>query len=152
MLSNDVLRRARYILDYKDKQMTQVFAHVGVKVSQERLVEWLKKDDDPKFVKCEDIDLANFLNGLIIEKRGKKDGELPIAEVKLTNNLIFRKFIIAFSLKSDDVLEILKLSGFTLGKAELSAFFRKPSHKHYRQCQDQVLRNFLAGLQLKLRT
>ncbi|MCK5433009.1 MAG: DUF1456 family protein, partial [Gammaproteobacteria bacterium] len=34
---------------------------------------------------------------------------------------------------------------------ELSAFFRKPGHKHYRNCQDQVLRKFLKGLQLKYR-
>ncbi|WP_245217722.1 DUF1456 family protein [Rheinheimera maricola] len=38
-----------------------------------------------------------------------------------------------------------------MGKAELSAFFRKPDHPHYRQCQAQVLRNVLKGLQLKLR-
>jgi hypothetical protein len=36
-----------------------------------------------------------------------------------------------------------------MGKAELTAFFRKQDHKHYRECQDQILRNFLQGLQKK---
>jgi hypothetical protein len=29
--------------------------------------------------------------------------------------------------------------------------FRKPGHKHYRRCEDQVLRNFLKGLQQRFR-
>jgi len=38
-----------------------------------------------------------------------------------------------------------------VSKSELSAFFRRPDHKHFRKCQDQILRNFLKGLQLKYR-
>ena len=38
-----------------------------------------------------------------------------------------------------------------IGKSELSAFFRKVDHKNYRECRDQVLRNFLKGLQLEYR-
>ena len=34
---------------------------------------WLKKDDDPENEKLYDNYLALFLNGLIIEKRGKKE-------------------------------------------------------------------------------
>ena len=45
----------------------------------------------------------------------------------------------------------MALADFPLGKHELSAFFRKPDHKHYRVCQDQILRNFLKGVQLKYR-
>ena len=38
-----------------------------------------------------------------------------------------------------------------ISKHELSAFFRKPTHKNFRACQDQVLRKFLKGMQLKYR-
>ena len=31
-------------------------------------------------------------------------------------------------------------------KAELGALFRAPGHRHYRECGDQILRNFLRGL------
>lgn len=72
-------------------------------------------------------------------------------EQRLTNNIIFRKLKIALSLQADDVLEFLSLAGFKLSKHELSAFFRRPGHKHYRVCKDQVLRNFLQGVQMKYR-
>jgi uncharacterized protein YehS (DUF1456 family) len=65
--------------------------------------------------------------------------------------MVFMKLKIALNLKAEDVLEILELSSFKLSKHELSAFYRKPGHKHYRACKDQVLRNFLQGLQQKLR-
>ena len=38
-----------------------------------------------------------------------------------------------------------------MSKHELTALFRKASHKNYRECKDQVLRNFLSGLQVKYR-
>ena len=46
---------------------------------------------------------------------------------------------------------LIKQADFSLSKHELSAFFRKPEHKHYRKCKDQVLRYFLKGVQLKYR-
>jgi uncharacterized protein YehS (DUF1456 family) len=49
------------------------------------------------------------------------------------------------------VLAVLELANFRMSKHELSAFFRKPGHKHYRECKDQILRNFLAGLQVQFR-
>jgi len=45
----------------------------------------------------------------------------------------------------------LALADLKISKHELSAFFRRPDHKHYRTCKDQILRNFLKGLQLKYR-
>jgi uncharacterized protein YehS (DUF1456 family) len=65
--------------------------------------------------------------------------------------MIFMKLKIALSLKAEDVMAILELADFKISKHELSAFFRKPDHKHYRDCKDQILRNFLKGLQLKYR-
>ena len=61
------------------------------------------------------------------------------------------KLKIAFNLQADDIVTILDEVDFRIGKSELSAFFRKPTHKNYRECKDQVLRNFLTGLQHRLR-
>ena len=61
------------------------------------------------------------------------------------------KLKIALNLKAEDVLEIMYLSDWRMSKHELSAFFRKPGHKHYRDCKNQILRNFLKGVQLKYR-
>ena len=151
MMNNDVLRKVRYILDLSDKKMIEIFGLAGLKVTRLQVIQWLKKEDDSDFRKCIDENFAVFLNGLIVQKRGKKEGEQPVPEKKLTNNIIFRKLNIAFSFKAEDVLEVLKLADLNLGKHELSAFFRKPNHKNYRACKDQVLRNFLIGLQIKLR-
>jgi uncharacterized protein YehS (DUF1456 family) len=111
----------------------------------------MKKDDDPDFQSCSDSELAIFLNGLIIDRRGKKEGPLPVPEKRLTNNVIFRKLKIALDLQAEDILEILESVDVKISKHELSAFFRKPDHKHYRECKDQVLRNFIHGVQLKYR-
>ena len=43
------------------------------------------------------------------------------------------------------------LANLRLSKHELRTFFRKPGHKHFRECKDQVLRNFIKGVQLKYR-
>lgn len=150
-MRNDVLRRLRYVFDFSDSQMISLFGLGGLEVTRAEVSDWLKKDDDPSFKPCSDHTLAYFLNGLIIEKRGAKEGPKPVAEQELTNNNIFMKIKIALNLKAEDVLEILRLDDFTLSPHELSAFFRKPGHKHYRECQDQVLRNFIFGLQKKFR-
>lgn len=147
MTHNDILRRLRFTFDLDDSKMSDIFASAGLEVSREQLGQWLKKEDEAAYVEMADVELATFLNGFINEKRGKKEGEQPIAETTLTHNIVFMKLKIALNLKAEEVLEILVLSDFRLSKHELSAFFRKPGHKHYRECKDQILRNFLNGLQ-----
>jgi uncharacterized protein YehS (DUF1456 family) len=151
MTNNDILRRIRYIVDFNNNTMAATFALGGLEASREQLIGWLSKEEESSFLAITDQELAQFLNGLIISKRGQKDGELPVAESRLNNNIILRKLKIAFTLRDEDFIELLQLAGFRLGKAELSAFFRKDDHPHYRQCQAQVLRNVLKGLQLKLK-
>lgn len=69
----------------------------------------------------------------------------------MVNNDILKKLRVALQLRDDDIIEILKLSNFTISKTELSAFFRKEDHPNYRICGDQVMRNFLNGLIVKMR-
>lgn len=151
MTNNDVLRRIRYIFDLNDSKMIDIFTAAEAQVTREQISNWLKKEDDPSYQNCTDSKLATFLNGFINDKRGKKEGEQPAPENKLTNNIIFRKIRIALNLQEEDVLETLLLADLRISKHELSAFFRKPGHKHYRECKDQILRNFLKGLQLLYR-
>ena len=88
---------------------------------------------------------------MIIENRGKREGVEPEIEKRLTNNIILKKLKIALDMKAEDVIRALEIANFRLGKSELSAFFRKPKHKHYRVCKDQILRNFIHGLQIQYR-
>ncbi|MEE4218484.1 MAG: DUF1456 family protein [Xanthomonadales bacterium] len=151
MTQNDILRRIRYILDLDDSKMISVFSLAGLEVTRAQISDWLKKDDDPAHQQLSDLELATFLNGLIVEKRGRKDGPQAVPEKKLNNNIIFMKLKIAFDLKAEETLALLASTGLVISKHELSAFFRKPGHKHHRVCKDQVLRNFLKSLQLKYR-
>ena len=125
MTNNDVLRRIRYIFDFDDSKMIQLFSLAKVEVTREQVSDWLKSDDDPASKPCGDTELAVFLNGLIIDRRGKKDGPQPKPEQHLTNNIIFRKLKITLDLKAEDILKILELTNIRISKHELSAFFRK---------------------------
>lgn len=131
--------------------MIDLFAQADHTVSGMQVSAWLKKEDDEKFVKLGDKELAIFLNGLINRKRGKREGEQPEPEDKLNNNMILQKLRIALNLKAEDIIEICRLAKFGLSKPELSSFFRKPGSRNYRPCKDQILRYFLMGLQLHLR-
>ena len=149
MTNNDILRRIRYTFSLNDTKMINIFAQADLEVTREQISDWLKKDDDPAFQAITDVLFSTFLNGLINQNRGKKEGVQPEPEKKLNNNIILRKLKIALDLKNEDVIELMKLAEFELSKHELSALFRKQGHKHYRECKDQILRNFLKGMQVK---
>lgn len=149
MTNNDIMRRIRYIFDFNDSKMIDIFGLADQLVTRAQISDWLKKDDDPAYQKLNDHQLAIFLNGFINDKRGKKEGNQPLPEKRLNNNIIFRKLKIALNLKDDDILGILDLVEMHISKHELSAFFRNPDQNQYRPCEDQILRNFLHGLQIK---
>ena len=151
MTNNDILRRIRFIFNFGDSTMIAIFGLADYSTSREQVSDWLKKEEDPAFKELSDTHLAIFLNGLIIKNRGKKDGPQPEPETRINNNIIFRKLKIALDFKDEDILAALQLAEFPISKHELSALFRRPDHKHYRECQTQILRNFLKGLQLKYR-
>lgn len=151
MTKNDILRRLRYTFDLNDAGITKVFALADMAVTKTQVNGWLKKEEDEAFIMISDLELATFLNGFIILKRGEKDGEKPQAESELNNNMVLQKLRIALNLKTEDILDILLLTDLRFSKHELGAFFRKPDNRHYRMCKDQILRNFLKGIQLKFR-
>ena len=128
-----------------------LFRDGGLEVTRAEISDWMKKEEDEAYKNLGDKYLAAFLNGFITKNRGKKEGPQPEPEKKLNNNIILRKLRIALNMQDEDMLEILDLADLRFSKHELSAFFRKPDHKHYRECKDQIVRNFLHGLQLKFR-
>lgn len=151
MNNNDVLRRIRYIFDFNDSKMIELFSLADHQVTRAQISNWLKKETDPEQQGLYDKHLAIFLNGFINAKRGKKEGVQSIPEKRLNNNIIFRKLKIGLNLRDDDIIEIFKLVGMHISKHELSAIFRNPKQSQYRLCKDQFLRNFLHGLQIKHR-
>ncbi|KPA99526.1 MULTISPECIES: DUF1456 family protein [Pseudomonas] len=152
MIHNDVLRSVRYMLDISDAKLADIIRLTGFETSRTDIVSYLKKDDEEGFVHCPDEVMAHFLDGLVIFKRGKDDSRPPLPiELPVTNNIILKKLRVAFELKEDDLHAILKSVDFPISKPELSALFRKVGHNNYRPCGDQLLRNFLKGLTLRVR-
>lgn len=151
MKNSIILRQVRYIFDLSDDQMIDLFGQADMTVNRSQVSDWLKKEEDENFKEITDIEFATFLNGFINSRRGKREGEQPIPEKRLNNNIVFRKLKIALNLKDTDILEIFAKVDLNISKHELSAIFRKPNQAQYRACNDQFLRNFLHGLQLKHR-
>ncbi len=149
MINNDVLRRVRYALELNDYTMMDIFALSDVEINRDELLHLLKKDNQEGYVALDNQLLDAFLNGLIIYRRGKledKPGQTKKPELPVTNNSILKKLRIALNFKEEDMLNTLKLADFEISKGELSAFFRLKGHKNYRECGDQIVRNFLQGL------
>ena len=69
----------------------------------------------------------------------------------LSNNDILKKLRVAHKLRNEDIIEILKLVEFDISKGAPGDMFRKEDHPNYVEAGDQILRNFLNGLIIKLR-
>ena len=154
MINNDVLRSIRYMLDLSDGMIadTCALADPAFVIDKADVAGWLRKEDEEGFVACDDRTLAHFLDGLIVHFRGRDESQpLRPVEKRITNNLVLKKLRVAFQLKDVDMHEVFDAAGFSVSKPELSALFRQPDHKNYRACGDQLLRNFLKGLTLRVR-
>jgi len=73
MSNNDILRTLRYTFHYHDHKMKEIFALGGKDITFEEVAFWLKKEEDPDFVKLYDKDLAHFLDGLIVASARKRE-------------------------------------------------------------------------------
>ena len=103
---------------------------------------------------CSNAQLRCILEGLIIAERGtNKEGKPPIiSDETLSNNEVLKKLRIALNSQEEDMLLVFEEGGATLSPAELGALFRKDGNKHFRACSDELLLQFLNGLQPDLDT
>ena len=74
MLSNnDILKKLRVALALRNDDIIEILSLVDFEISKGALGDLFRNEDHPGFVEAGDQLLRNFLNGLIIYKRGKKD-------------------------------------------------------------------------------
>lgn len=114
----------------------------------------LLEEDEEGYQKLPTSALASFLEGLIIEFRGPrtdKEGNIlpPTLSKHLDNNTILKKLRIALELQADDMQDLFDDAGFDFSRHEISAYFRAPDHKHYKNCPNDVLMGFLTALQIR---
>lgn len=152
MTNNDVLRSLRYLLNISDARLASLCELADYPVAPSLISACLLPEDDAGYQSCNDVLLAHVLEGLVFHKRGKDESRPPMPVAKrLSNNIVLKKLRVAFELRDDDIQAILQSADLPMTKAELGALFRAPGHKHYRECGDQILRNFLRGLTLRER-
>ena len=154
MINNDVLRSIRYMLDLSDNRVVEIarLADPAFAIDKDDVHAVLLKEDEPGYAVCSDDVLAHVLDGLIVHRRGR-DESLPLrpVEKRISNNVVLKKLRVAFELKDSDMHQVFADAAFPVSKPELSALFRQPGHKNFRKCGDQILRNFLKGLTLRVR-
>jgi len=151
MTNNDLLRRLRYALSLNGLSIAEICALAGYDIGPVEVLNLLKKEDEKGFVVCDDAVMGAFLDGLITSRRGPRDappGASPPSEGLLNNNLVLRKLRIALELNDADMLAVFRQAGVSISKPELSALFRGAGQRNYKECGDQLLRNFVRGLTL----
>jgi uncharacterized protein YehS (DUF1456 family) len=154
MINNDVLRAIRYMLDLSDAKVAQLvhLADPAVELDREQVQAYLKKEGEPGYQECSNQVLVLFLDGLVVQRRGRDESQPPRPpEKRVTNNVVLKKLRVAFELKDVDMHQILESAGMPVSKPELSALFRQSDHKNFKLCGDQLLRNFLKGLTMRVR-
>lgn len=154
MINNDVLRSIRYMLDLSDNKVIEIIklADADFPIEKADVQACLRKEGEDGYVECSNRILARFLDGLVVHCRGRDEALPPRpVENRVTNNVVLKKLRVAFELKDVDMHQVFEAAGLLVSKPELSALFRQPDHKNFRLCGDQLLRNFLKGLTLRVR-
>jgi uncharacterized protein YehS (DUF1456 family) len=74
MLSNkDILKKLRVALSLRNDDIIEILKLADFEISKGALGDLFRNEEHPGFVEAGDQLLRNFLNGLIIYKRGKPD-------------------------------------------------------------------------------
>ncbi|MDF3078483.1 MAG: hypothetical protein K0S09_2372 [Sphingobacteriaceae bacterium] len=72
MSNNEVMKKLRVALSLRDDDIIDIMKLVNFSVTKTELSAIFRKDDHPNYKPCGDQFLRNFLNGLVIYKRGEK--------------------------------------------------------------------------------
>lgn len=84
LTNNDIMKKLRVALKLKDDDIVHICSLVDFKLTKSELGAIFRNENHPKYMDCGDQFLRNFLNGLIIYKRGPRDEKKP-AERKSDN-------------------------------------------------------------------
>lgn len=77
MTNNDIFKKLRVALSFRDTDIIECLELVDYKISKSELSAIFRNEDHPNYVECGDQLLRNFLDGLIIKKRGRMERKQP---------------------------------------------------------------------------
>ncbi len=149
MDNNDLFRRLRYALSLDDAASVRLMrlGNFPSDPSPEMVTGWRLKSDDVAAEPCPAEAIDALLAGLIVQRRGARDDMPPhVPASAIDNNRIAKQLRIALELRSEDVEALVSSGGGDVTASEISAIFRKPGHRNFRSCGDQLLRWLLAGI------
>lgn len=147
MFNNQVMRSLRNLLEADPAQLVELAALAGGERAPEEVEGMLRRHGEPGWRDCDDLFLAQLLEGLVIHQRGRDESRPPRPiETPVTNNMVLKKLRAAFELQEEDLHAIFDTADVQLSKGELNGLFRKPDNKHFRPCSDELLEAFLEGL------
>ncbi|MDB2656589.1 DUF1456 family protein [Crocinitomicaceae bacterium] len=73
LTNNDILKKLRIALKLRDDEIVEILDLANFRISKGEIGNFCRKEDHPKYVELQDQILRNFLNGLIIQRRGPRD-------------------------------------------------------------------------------
>lgn len=152
MKPNELLRHLRKLLALNEQGMTEILAQGHYQTLPEQVRNWLRQENEAQYELCPPLVPAHLLEGLIIARRGPREGEATAPIGPLSNNQVLKKLRIAFNLHGDEMHELFAAVDHPLSKQEMDALFRKPEHKNFQVCNERTLRLFLQALTERYRS
>ena len=70
LTNNDIIKKLRVALELRDDDIIKILKLVDYDISKSELGAFFRKEEHPKYMELKDQILRNFLNGLVIHKRG----------------------------------------------------------------------------------
>ncbi|TDT47479.1 uncharacterized protein DUF1456 [Maribacter spongiicola] len=83
MTNNDIFKKLRVALKFRDDEIVEILELVDFKISKSELGAFFRNEDHPNYMECGDQVLRNFLNGLVLHLRGTKENPKTPGEVLL---------------------------------------------------------------------
>ncbi len=72
LTNNDIFKKLRVALELRDDDIIKILKLVNYDISKTELSAIFRNEDHPNYKPCGDQLLRNFLNGLVIYKRGPR--------------------------------------------------------------------------------
>ncbi len=77
LTNNDILKKIRVALKLRDDDIIRILKHVDYDITKSELGAFFRAEEHTKYMELKDQILRNFLNGLVIEKRGVMERKKP---------------------------------------------------------------------------
>lgn len=101
MTNNDIFKKLRVALKFRDDEIVEILQLVDFKISKSELGAFFRNEEHPNYMECGDQVLRNFLNGLVIHLRGTKENPKNPGDVLSEKTKVADKPAIKFNVRED---------------------------------------------------